>query len=195
MATRGSPLEDVNITLEGRDERMTRLGRLLGRVQPIRSAADGSFAIERVAPGKYLVRAAKQGWMANDFNPVTRAVQEMVLDEYANFELLPFILVQAGIVEGRVLRKSDKSPIAGAGVELSTVLGGSLDSVVTDAEGKYRFENVPPVWAVTRVPAQARAAWLCAPRLPALRLPRATSGCAAARPAAALTCCSMTAAA
>lgn len=138
------PLEDVNITLEGRDERMTRLGRLLGRVQPIRSAADGSFAIERVAPGKYLVRASKQGWMANDFNPVTRAVQEMALDEYANFELLPFILVQAGIVEGRVLRKSDKSPIAGASVELSTVLGGSLDSVVTDAEGKYRFESVPP---------------------------------------------------
>jgi protocatechuate 3,4-dioxygenase beta subunit len=137
-------LEGVDILLEGRDERMTRLGKLLGRAQAIRSAADGSFAIERVAPGKYLVRASKQGWMANDFNPVTRAVQEMTLDEYANYELLPFILVQAGIVEGRVLRKSDKSPIPGASVELSTVLGGSLDSVVTDAEGKYRFENVPP---------------------------------------------------
>ncbi|MCB9934775.1 MAG: carboxypeptidase regulatory-like domain-containing protein [Planctomycetes bacterium] len=138
------PLEGVKIELDGRDERITRLGKLLGRVRPVESGADGQFALERMAPGKYLVRARKQGWMANDFNPVTRAVQEMALDEFANLELLPFILVQAGIVEGRVLRKSDKSPIVGANVELSTVLGGSLDSVVTDSEGKYRFENVPP---------------------------------------------------
>ncbi|MCB9894316.1 MAG: carboxypeptidase regulatory-like domain-containing protein [Planctomycetes bacterium] len=139
------PLPDVSIELEGRkDDRITRLGKLLGRIKPIKSGEDGKFEIGQIAPGKFLVRANKQGWMAHEFNPVTRGVQEMSLDEYANYELLPFILVQSGIIEGRVLKKSDKTPIVGATVDLGTVLGGSYDSTVTDADGKYRFESVPP---------------------------------------------------
>ncbi|MCA8914537.1 MAG: carboxypeptidase regulatory-like domain-containing protein [Planctomycetes bacterium] len=147
------PLADVAIDLEGRkDDRITRLGRLLGRITPIRSGEDGKFEIGRVAPGRYLVRASKQGWMAHEFNPVTRGVQEMSLDEFANYELLPFILVQSGVIEGRVLKKSDKTPIAGATVDLGTVLGGSYDSTVTDADGKYRFESVPPGMAGNQGP-------------------------------------------
>jgi len=139
------PLEGVNIRLEGRqDDRVTRLGRLLGRVHPTLSGTDGRFEINSIAPGKYLVRAEKAGWMAHPFNPLTRAMQEVELAEFANFELLPFILVQSGIVEGRVLKKSDKSPIVGASVELGTVLGGTYDVTSTDEEGKFRFETVPP---------------------------------------------------
>lgn len=139
------PLEGVSIKLEGRqDDRATRLGRLLGRVQPTLSGSDGRFEAGRIAPGKYLIRAEKQGWMAHPFNPLTRAMQEVELAEFANLELLPFILVQSGMVEGRVLRKSDKSPIVGASVELGTVLGGTYDTTVTDEEGKFRFETVPP---------------------------------------------------
>ncbi|MEZ5993754.1 MAG: carboxypeptidase-like regulatory domain-containing protein [Planctomycetota bacterium] len=139
------PLEGVNIKLEGRqDDRTSRLGRLLGRVQTIVSGSDGRFEVESIAPGKYLVRSEKSGWMAHPFNPLTRAMQEVELAEFANLELLPFILVQSGMIEGKVLRKSDKSPIAGATVDLGTVLGGSYDVAVTDDEGKFRFDTVPP---------------------------------------------------
>ena len=139
------PLADVELTLEGRkDDRTTRLGRLLGRVHPIKSSDDGKFEIGHVAPGKYIVRAGKTGWIAHEFNPITRSVQEMSLDEYANFELLPFILVQAGVIEGKVLRKSDNTPVAGATVELGTVIGGNYATVVTDTDGAYRFDTVPP---------------------------------------------------
>lgn len=139
------PLEDVDIQLSGRqDDVITRLGRLLGRIKPSKSGPDGRFEVSHIAPGTYLVKAVKSGWIAHAFNPITRAMQEVKLDEYANYECLPFILVQSGVVEGRVLKKSDKSPIVGATVDLGTVLGGNYDSVVTDNEGKYRFETVPP---------------------------------------------------
>lgn len=141
----GEPLEDVSIELSGRkDDTVTHLGRLLGRVKPSKSGPDGRFEVGHIAPGQYIISAVKKGWMAHPFNPITRSSQEVKLDEYANYELLPFILVEAGTIEGRVLKKSDKSPIAGATVELGTVLGGTYDTVVTDADGSYRFETVPP---------------------------------------------------
>ncbi|MCC6465452.1 MAG: carboxypeptidase regulatory-like domain-containing protein [Planctomycetes bacterium] len=139
------PLEGVRIDVGARsDARLQRLGRLLGRVRPIISDAQGQFAIERVAPGRYLVTATKKGWMANELNPLTRDTQEMELAEYANYELLPFVLSRAGIIEGHVLKKSDKSPIPGATVDLGTVLGGSYGVTTTDNTGFYRFETAPP---------------------------------------------------
>lgn len=140
-----TPLAEVDIELDARsDARLHRLGRILGRVKPVRSDAQGKYEIAHIAPGSYLVYARKQGWMANEINPLTRARQEIELAEFANLELLPFVLIQAGTVEGRVLKRSDRTPVAGARVELGTVLGGMLDSTTTDAEGKYKFDQVPP---------------------------------------------------
>lgn len=140
------PLEGAALVLSA--PRMTaredRLARLLGRFKPVTSDVQGKYEVAQIPPGSYTVKAVKKGWIANEFNPLTRDSQIIELAEYANVELLPFILIQAGIVEGRVLKKSDKSPVVGANVELTTVLGGSFGSQVTDAEGKYRFENAPP---------------------------------------------------
>lgn len=139
------PLEGVTIKMEGRrDERADRLGRLLGRLRPVVTDDDGTFEMGGIAPGKYLFRAEKSGWMANAFSPNTRAVQEAELDEYANFELMDFILIQAGVIEGRVLKRSDQTAIPGATVDLGTVLGGSYGTTVTDETGYYRFDSVPP---------------------------------------------------
>ncbi|MCC7508823.1 MAG: carboxypeptidase regulatory-like domain-containing protein [Planctomycetes bacterium] len=140
-----SPLPDVSIELDARaDEKLRRLGRILGRFKPVKSDAQGKFEMESIAPGAYLVYARKQGWMSHELNPLTRSRQEMELDEFANFELLPFVLVQAGGVEGYVLKRSDNSPIVGATVELGTVLGGTLAVTSTDATGFYKFDQVPP---------------------------------------------------
>lgn len=139
------PLEGVSIeTTARKDERLQRLGRLLGRLKPSRSDAQGKFELDNLAPGAFVVSAVKEGWTANELNPLTRARQDVELGEYANFELLPFILVQAGIIEGRVLTKEGSKPVAGAVVELGTILGGVFDTKITDAEGKFRFESAPP---------------------------------------------------
>jgi hypothetical protein len=140
------PLEGVAIVLSAprMSAREDRLARLLGRFKQVSSDVQGKYEVGQIPPGSYTVKAVKRGWISNEFNPLTRDSQTTELGEYANVELLPFILIQAGIVEGRVLRKSDKSPVVGANVELTTVLGGTFGSQVTDAEGKYRFENAPP---------------------------------------------------
>lgn len=140
------PLEGVAIVLSAprMSEREDRIARLLGRFKPVLSDVQGQYEVTQIPPGTYTVKAVKQGWVSNEFNPLTRDSQTIELAEFANVELLPFILIQAGIVEGRVLKKSDKAPIVGARVELTTALGGSFGSTTTDAEGKYRFENAPP---------------------------------------------------
>ena len=147
------PLEGVEIKMEGRrDEKADRLGRLLGRIRPAVTGEDGQFEMGGIAPGTYLFKAEKSGWMANAMSPNTRSVQEAELDEFANFELLDFILIQAAIIEGRVLKQSDKSPIAGATVELGTILGGNYATTVSDETGAYRFDNVPPGFGGQRGP-------------------------------------------
>ncbi len=141
-----APLEDANIELSApkMSPREDRLARLVGRLTPVKSDAMGKYEVAGIPPGVYTVKAVKQGWICNEFNPLTRDAQTTELGEYARVELLPFILIRAGIVEGRVVKKSDKQPIVGASVELTTTLGGSFGSTITDAEGKYRFENAPP---------------------------------------------------
>lgn len=140
------PLEGAAIVLSAprMSAREDRLARLLGRFKPVSSDVNGKFEIGLIPPGNYTIKAVKKGWVSNEFNPLTRDSQTVELGEFANVELLPFILIQAGIVEGRVLKKSDKAPIAGARVELTTLLGGSFGTTTTDLEGKYRFENAPP---------------------------------------------------
>ncbi len=140
------PLEGVSIVLSAprMNAREDRLARLLGRFKPVLSDVQGKYEVTQIPPGNYTVKAIKKGWVSNEFNPLTRDSQNTELAEFANVELLTFVLIQAGIVEGRVLKKSDKAPVAGARVELTTMLGGSFGSQVTDAEGKYRFENAPP---------------------------------------------------
>ncbi len=139
-----TPLEGVSIEVDGRSALEQRLGKLLGRVKPVVSDSQGRFEVTALAPGNYLMRAVKKGWTASEINPMTRAVQQCELGEYANFELLPFILLEAGIVEGRVIRKADRAPLVGATVELGSLFGGALANTTTDEEGKFLFDTVPP---------------------------------------------------
>lgn len=139
-----SPLEGVAVELTGRDSKAERLGRLLGRLSPSVSDSLGNFSLEAMAPGDYVALAVKEGWSANPINPITRQQQEFALVEYSNLELRPFILTEAGGIEGRVLNKSDNGPVVGATVELSTILGGSIEITTTDEKGAFKFATVPP---------------------------------------------------
>lgn len=65
-------------------------------------------------------------------------------------ERVEIVLTQGATLSGRVLRKRDDSPVVGARVELhySRDLAAQQTSdalfVETDAEGRYRFEGLPP---------------------------------------------------
>lgn len=139
------PLPDVNISINARaDARLQRLGRLLGRFKPVTSNERGEFAVESIAPGSYLVEASKRGWAANEMDPMVRGRQDVTLQEYSSVELLPFVLVQGGVIAGRVMKRSDRSPIAAASVELGTPLGGTFATTTTDDNGNYEFDSAPP---------------------------------------------------
>jgi large repetitive protein len=139
------PLEGVTVRLDARsDERLQRLGRLLGRFRPARSDDRGRYEVAGIAPGSYLVYAEKPGWTASEMDPLTRNRQEVALDEYANVELMPFLLIEGGSIEGRVMKAADRAPIPGAMVELGTPLGGAIATTTTDDDGRYRFDSVPP---------------------------------------------------
>ncbi|MCF6228640.1 MAG: carboxypeptidase regulatory-like domain-containing protein [Planctomycetes bacterium] len=139
------PLAAVKINIEGRNNAAAdRIGKLLGLSKEGLSDEQGKYEINRLPPGKYLAHATKAGWASNELNPTTRSIQEFEVDEYGNLELLPFVLGQAGIIEGRVLTKKDNKPISGATVTLGTVLGGTFEVTITDQAGEYRFENAPP---------------------------------------------------
>ncbi|MHC4841521.1 MAG: carboxypeptidase regulatory-like domain-containing protein, partial [Planctomycetota bacterium] len=139
------PLEAVRVEVLGRENPVAdRIGRLLGLNADGTSDKQGEYEVKRLPPGRYLAKASKDGWASNELNPTTRSIQEFEIDEYGNLELLPFVLIQAGVIEGRVLAKADNTPIAGATVELGTVLGGSFEVTTTNEAGEYRFANAPP---------------------------------------------------
>ncbi|MEE9311511.1 MAG: carboxypeptidase regulatory-like domain-containing protein [Planctomycetota bacterium] len=140
-----APLAGVEIAIEGRSNATAdRIGKLLGLSKEGLSDEQGKYEINRLPLGRYLAHARKDGWASNELNPTTRSIQEFEIDEYGNLELLPFVLIQAGVIEGRVLTKKDGKPISGATVTLGTVLGGTFEVTITDEAGKYRFGNAPP---------------------------------------------------
>ncbi|MCC6574871.1 MAG: carboxypeptidase regulatory-like domain-containing protein [Planctomycetes bacterium] len=145
-ATR-DPIEGATITVEPqhKDERLARLGALMAKLKPIKTLGDGSFEVNQLPPGPLTIVASKPGWIANELNPSTRGRAVVELGEGSNVELLPFMLVKAAEITGRVLRKDDSSPVVGATVAMGTPLGGDLGLVLTDVDGKYRLEAPPAI--------------------------------------------------
>lgn len=58
-----------------------RIARLLGRFKPVKSDEQGRYDVTLIPPGNYTVKAVKQGWISNEFNPLTRDSQTTELAE------------------------------------------------------------------------------------------------------------------
>ncbi|HEY3445492.1 MAG TPA: carboxypeptidase-like regulatory domain-containing protein [Myxococcales bacterium] len=153
----GKPVEGVEITVR---QEMDRLGlgaskkelaeRLLQRRKAtVRSLQDGSFRVDGLAAGAYVLSAAKEG---HGHRP--EAVQ-------APNESLELRLLAAGGVKGEVLDERG-APAAGALVELTAprerrpadaAARPLRKSAHADAAGKFRFSDLPDgTWLLEATP-------------------------------------------
>lgn len=91
---------------------------------------EGRFTVDGLEPGRLEVRAAAGG-----FQPGSPETLELAAGEIRQGVTL--VLARGAVVEGRVLSR-DGAGVAGARLRLSEV------TAVSDAEGFYRLEGVPP---------------------------------------------------
>jgi len=99
------------------------------------AAADGSFRVESLAPGRYRVWARRDG--GGLAGPV--AVE---LDPGAPVEGVELARSPAGALEGRV-RSADGAPAAGAVVQAHGARGAYPFFARSDAAGRFRVDDVP----------------------------------------------------
>jgi hypothetical protein len=130
------------------------------------TAADGSFAIPQLRPGKYTLTASFAGQPIDIDHITVRARETTVVDvtftlgrpeplhvdfgnpkdgEIARFHS-SHVAAQAAIIEGSVTDAATRAPVAGAAV---TATGGGAGTpvtleTVTDDLGHYRFDSVVP---------------------------------------------------
>jgi len=140
----GDPVQDAVVLVE-RDAPQNIL--LLNDVQrmwvPIstRTASDGSFRIDHVTPGTHTLRVTARGYGPAWSQPFRVAVGETTPG-------IEIPLAPGGAVEGRVLQPDGTAavgkPLICALLDQSTHAQMHFAQALTDPEGRYRFEDLPP---------------------------------------------------
>jgi hypothetical protein len=102
---------------------------------------DGTFAIDGLAPGEYVVRAAAAGW-------TDAATRPLAIVEGARLGGVDLALASGGALEVLVLDR-DGDPLAGASVAIapdgrSALLLGSIAAPLTDSDGRAVLRGVAP---------------------------------------------------
>ncbi|WP_437674540.1 MSCRAMM family protein [Sorangium sp. So ce131] len=134
---KGAPLAGAFLDAETRDAAGAASQGSMDAASQAQSDLDGRFRLEHVPPGEILVRGYAAGYAAT-----TTGVHVSVCDELAPIELA---MSTGGSIVG-VVRGSDGKPLAGARLVASHRSIGFVNTV-TDAQGHYRFEQLPPVVA------------------------------------------------
>lgn len=109
-----------------------------------RTAADGSYLIERLAPGDYVVRADAQGFIPEYFDSVTDFSQATEITVGTQIVTgIDFSLDAGGGIAGTVVNEDNNSPLANATVIVRSVGQRFERGVRTDAQGQYRIDGLP----------------------------------------------------
>lgn len=117
-----------------------------GRTKAIAVRDDGTFVIELLPQGLYSVVAQAKGYAPTFSNSVD--VQEGGTTGGVSLELS-----RGGALRGHVVAPQDGKPVCGATVSIGTDLHNAwhfspidrlLDSVTTDADGAFHWEDLPP---------------------------------------------------
>ncbi|WP_437877662.1 MSCRAMM family protein [Sorangium sp. So ce513] len=145
---RGAPLAGVFLDAEARPAAGMASQGSMDAASQAESDLDGRFRLEHVPAGEILVRGYAGGYAAS-----TASVQVSACDGLAPVDLT---MSAGGSVVGAV-RGRDGEPLAGARLVASHRSIGFVNTV-TDAEGRYRFEQLPPVVVRLEVVDAARAA-------------------------------------
>ncbi|WP_437521824.1 carboxypeptidase-like regulatory domain-containing protein [Sorangium sp. So ce726] len=132
---KGAPLAGVFLDAESRQAAGTASQWSMDAASQAQSDLEGRFRLEHVPAGDILVRG-----YASDYATTTTGVQVSACGDLAPVDLT---MSTGGSVVGMV-RGSDGKPLAGARLVASHRSIGFVNTV-TDAEGRYRFEQLPPV--------------------------------------------------
>ncbi|MEY9091683.1 carboxypeptidase regulatory-like domain-containing protein [Paenibacillus sp. RC84] len=100
------------------------------------SAADGSYAINSLAPGNYRIRASEAAFTMDIAGAAVRAGQTATV----NIGLSP----APGTLTGQVTDALSGVPLSGAVVHVVTVEGITAATTVTDAGGTYVINSLQP---------------------------------------------------
>lgn len=122
----GRPIAGVRVN--------ARTGGSLEGVAVATSADDGSFALEGLSPGEYELSARAVGWYGRSSAPLTLAIGQTGSTR--------LVLDSAAAVGGRVLVGAGDRACPEA--QLFLTAAGFEASALTDGEGRYRLEGVPP---------------------------------------------------
>jgi hypothetical protein len=109
-----------------------------GPSRPFQDPA-GAFALDRLAPGSYVLTATTDG------KPPARSASVDVTPGRPTAGVR-IVMAAGGTVEGRVFDEAKHAPVAGARVAFDALTSTRPDggpSTATDAEGTFRLENAP----------------------------------------------------
>jgi len=114
------------------------------------TSADGSFHFENVDPGTYTLRAARKGWVTSEFGAREPGKQgsPIVVGRGERVQGLKLAPPQATRVCGQVTNASGV-PEGGLRIFVAS-LDMSIDTrldqtpILTDSDGRFRTENLPP---------------------------------------------------
>lgn len=138
----GAPLPHVALTawINGRPA-VSANTAVLGKAV---TAADGSYLIERLPPGDYIVRAAMDGYIPeyyDDAASVTQATPVPVTTTLVSG--IDFSLEAGGSISGLVIDEHNNTPIVHATVIVRSSTTHVERGAKTDAHGRYEITGLP----------------------------------------------------
>ncbi len=124
-----------------------------GRRQAAETVEDGTYRLTGLAPGNYLMTAAKQGYGRVFYDGA--AVRDEATPVRVTLEVQPagvhFQLKPVGTIFGRVTARTGGDPVVGALVVAEPRSGGKRRQAHTGEDGAYVISNLPgadyTVWA------------------------------------------------
>jgi len=134
------------------DNARRNAGAATGRQLTTTTDSSGHFSFRDLAPGRYTVRAEKDGYFALPINgnSSTQITKTIVIQEGKSATPEEFVMVKGGVVSGRI-RDPNSQPISGMNVAVYRVtytngrkMWATVNSRPTDDRGEFRIFYLPP---------------------------------------------------
>lgn len=130
--TRGTPIEGATVLIH--EGSAVLLKRLVGRGEGNKTGPDGSFTIDGLKPGNYMISAEHPDFARGSVTVTVRAGQGVMTVE--------ILLGQGGTVRGTVYN-DDGRPEAGVKMGIVNPLLEYVAETISDASGRFEFTKIP----------------------------------------------------
>jgi len=138
------PLEGATITVPSHP----LLSALLGHYQTYLGTAKetsgtGKLTVQAIPPGTYTFVASKQGYTKPAYAMIGTAEHALEYSTSGNSREATFTLTQSGALRGRAVLENGNTPVPGAKVDVSPVLGEVIATAYTGDDGTFEFAEIP----------------------------------------------------